>query len=82
MAIRNSIGYENPEMTALLEATLEERDTEKRAAIYADTQRFAAEELPTTPLMNDGSVIVHHVDVEGYQQTIYGGTLNTARWAE
>ena len=82
MAVRNSIGYQNPEMTALLEAALEERDLDLRAEIYADIQRLAATELPTIPLMNDTTVIVHHVDVVGYEQTIYGGTLNTAAWAE
>jgi len=82
MAVRNSIGYENPEMTALLEAALEERDIDVRGDIYADIQRLAATELPTIPLMNDTTVIVHRADVVGYEQTIYGGTLPTAAWAE
>ncbi|MEM1431307.1 MAG: ABC transporter substrate-binding protein [Pseudomonadota bacterium] len=82
MSVRNAIGYENPDMTALLEAALAERDLDLRAGIYADIQRLAATELPTIPLMNDTTVIVHHVDVVGYRQTIYGGTLNTAAWAD
>lgn len=77
-----SLGYDNPQMNALIDAANASLDLVERAELYAQIQRLAARDLPTVPLMNDATVIVHHVDVVGLEQQVYGTTLPRAAWSD
>lgn len=78
---RYNLGYDNLEMTALLDAAQASLDIEERARLYAEIQTLAARDLPTIPLMTDATVLVHHVDVTGFEQMVYGTSLPRAAWA-
>jgi peptide/nickel transport system substrate-binding protein len=59
--------YKNPEMDRLVEAGRVELDPERRKQLYAEAQRIAAEDLPLIPLWHEDNVVLHNVDVHGYQ---------------
>jgi peptide/nickel transport system substrate-binding protein len=55
----NASGYSNPEMDKVLEAAQREADPAKRAALYHETQRIAATDLPNLPLIELHFFTVH-----------------------
>jgi peptide/nickel transport system substrate-binding protein len=76
--------YANPRMDHLVEAGRSELDLGRRKALYAEAQRIAAEDLPIIPLWHEDNVVLHNVDVTGYQivpNARFVGLISTSKAA-
>jgi peptide/nickel transport system substrate-binding protein len=76
--------YANPRMDHLVEAGRSELDLGRRTALYAEAQRIAAEDLPIIPLWHEDNVVLHNVDVTGYQivpNARFVGLISTSKAA-
>ncbi len=63
---QNRWHYRNAELDRLTEQGRAELDRDKRKAIYAETQRLVARDLPVIPLWHEDNVVLTNVDVQGY----------------
>lgn len=60
-------GYDNPRVNELIAEGRRAIDPDERAAIYAEVQQIAAEELPHLPLSHIGAPWLWRSSVEGFQ---------------
>ena len=72
-------GYENPELTELLDKARFEMDEEKRAQYVIEAQKIAVEELPYIPNVQPTQTVVLHKSVTG---TTAGFSYMTSAWAD
>jgi peptide/nickel transport system substrate-binding protein len=77
---QNYVGYENPEMDALLDAIEIELDRGKRKVLWAKYQRLFAEELPILPLYFRTTPFVVPKWLHGVVPT--GHKFSTTYWVE
>lgn len=75
----NFAGYDNPELTELLELARFEADEVKRAEYVIEAQEIAAEELPYIPNVQPTTTAIMHESVSGVTA---GFSYMTSAWAD
>jgi peptide/nickel transport system substrate-binding protein len=68
----NTQNYRNPKVDALMEAAGSEMNFEKRKALYAEFQKILVHDLPVFWLMKMPYFTVHHKDLMGIDDNIWG----------
>lgn len=63
----NNLNYSNPEATALMRAAAAERNTAKRAAMYARAEAMVAEAPPMIPLNHAKQIMAIRTRVHGFK---------------
>lgn len=59
--------YSNPEVDSLLEQGRSETDPEQRKEIYTELAQIITDEVPYIFLLNQGYVVMHDPDLEGFE---------------
>lgn len=80
--INYSLGMNNEEVDALIDAADQELDMEKRQEIYTELQELSVELQPVIPLYNEKTLMVYNKALSGYEAQIYGIDLPEVCWAE
>lgn len=62
---QNFAGYDNPEITSLLETARSTSDPDERASLVAEAHGLAAEDLPWIPTVNNQSLLVMNKSLSG-----------------
>ena len=75
---QNATGFANPEMDRLIDALEIELDSEKRKALWAETQQLYATELPSLPLYFRSDVFILPKWLSGVRPT--GNQSPTTLW--
>jgi len=63
----NPTGYSNPRVDALIRAAQRDADADKRATLYAETQRIVLDDCPRVWLWHTRDVTIRQPWVEGYR---------------
>lgn len=71
----SSLGYDNPEVTELLERVKHLPNEQERQAIYDRLQAISVQDQPVVPLFNDISVIAYSKRLKNYHALVYGINL-------
>ena len=66
------LGYNNPEVDAMIEAVRTETDIEKRKEVYDALQVQSTVDFPTIPILFTRDVVACSADVGGYVSAPYG----------
>lgn len=68
----NTQGYANPRVDALMDAAGAEMNPQKRKALYAEFQKIVVDELPVLWLYKTPYMTIHHRDLAGMGDSIWG----------
>ena len=80
--ISNSLGYNNPEVTQLMNRVKHITDEQERQRIFDRVQEIVAYEQPVIPLFNDMNIVAYNKRLKNYKPLIYGVDLSKIELAE
>ena len=80
--ISNSLGYNNPEVTELMNRVKHITDEQERQRIFDRVQEIVAYEQPVIPLFNDMNIVAYNKRLKNYKPLIYGVDLSKVELAE
>ena len=76
-----SLGYDNPEVNALLAALNTEADEGRRRAIFDRLQEIGVADQPLVPLYYDENIVVYNAArLTGYRALRYGVSIAEVAW--
>ncbi len=80
--IAYSLGVNDADIDALIDAADAELDMSKRQEIYDELQEISVDVQPIVPLFNEKTLMVYNKQLIGYEAQIYGIDLPNVCWAE
>lgn len=80
--ISECLGYENQEVSDLLNKVKHINDEVARRNIYNRIQEISVIEQPVIPLYNDMNIIAYDKHLKNYKALVYGVKLAEIEWVE
>ncbi len=80
--ISNRLGYNNPEVTELMNRVKHITDESERQRVFDRVQEIVAYEQPVIPLFNDMNIVAYNKRLKNYKPLIYGVDLSKVELAE
>lgn len=80
--VSNSSGYNNPEVTELMNKVKHITDEAERQRVFDRVQEIVVYEQPVIPLFNDMNIVAYNKRLKNYKPLIYGVDLSKVELAE
>lgn len=80
--VSNRSGYNNLEVTALMNKVKHITDEKERQRIFDRVQEIVVHEQPVVPLFNDMNIVAYNKRLKNYKPLIYGVDLSKVELAE
>ena len=80
--VSNKSGYNNVEVTALMNKVKHVTDEHERQLIFDKVQEIVVKEQPVIPLFNDMNIVAYNKRLKNYKPLIYGVDLSKIELAE
>lgn len=80
--VSECLGYENQEVSELLNKVKHINDEVERRNIYNRIQEISVIEQPVIPLYNDMNIVAYDKHLKNYRALVYGVDLSKIEWVE